>query len=468
MSEPSTRMLMLVPALDIGGADKVNIDLATQLVGRFAAEVYVLATLPAEYRLADEYRARVTELILMPQLVPVAEQPQFVVEIIRSRRIDTVLIANSEFGYRALAFLRHHCPAITFIDYLHAVDAHWRNGGYPRMSLEQAHWLDLSITSSESLRNWLLERGGTPQLVHVCTTNIDPQKWDPAHYDRPALRAALGITDATPIILSIGRLVVIKQPRLLARLMAYLEHQHHRFVCLVVGDGPERAWLETFVRRQRLRSLRLLGSTTSRHVRELFAAADLLILPSRGEGIALVLFEALAMGLPVVSADVGGQRELVTPECGILVQHGPGEEAAYRRALTELLADPVRRRAMGQAGRERIVTHFRLDQMGDRMYELLVEARRRRMVDPRPVPDPGLAAASRAAAIDLAHEEHTARRLLAADPANGGTPTEQLLRRGRRMLRPLYRATADRFPQIIPAVLRVRYWLLRRLYRQET
>jgi len=81
----------------------------------------------------------------------------------------------------------------------------------------------------------------------------------------------------------------------------------------------------------------------------LFEEADLFVLPSLGECLAVVLMEATAAGLPIVTTDVGALAEAVNPrETGLVVP--PDDVPALRQALETLLADPVRRRAMGRGG----------------------------------------------------------------------------------------------------------------------
>ncbi len=65
-----------------------------------------------------------------------------------------------------------------------------------------------------------------------------------------------------------------------------------------------------------------VGALPNPRLRDLMAAADILFLPSAWEGIAQSIYEAMAAGLVVVGADVGGQRELVTPDCGYLLSPG--------------------------------------------------------------------------------------------------------------------------------------------------
>lgn len=81
----------------------------------------------------------------------------------------------------------------------------------------------------------------------------------------------------------------------------------------------------------------------------LFREADLFVLPSLGECLAVVLMEATAAGLPIVTTDVGALGEAVTVgETGLVVP--PNDVSALRQALATLLADPARRRSMGRGG----------------------------------------------------------------------------------------------------------------------
>jgi hypothetical protein len=146
------------------------------------------------------------------------------------------------------------------------------------------------------------------------------------------------------------------------------------FITLVAGNGAESDWLESFVAEHELQGcLRMLGAVPNAAIKDLMSACDIFFLPSQWEGIALSIYEAMACGRAVVGADVGGQRELVTPECGILLPIGDddAEVLAYTEALTALLRDPQRLRAMGRRARERICQGFTLEQMAERMENLL-------------------------------------------------------------------------------------------------
>jgi glycosyltransferase involved in cell wall biosynthesis len=88
-----------------------------------------------------------------------------------------------------------------------------------------------------------------------------------------------------------------------------------------------------------------------------YRAAAVFVLPSRYEGMPLALLEAQAMGVPSVAFDCPtGPAEVLSPQTGVLVL--PGDTAALADALVQLLRDPARRRAMGEAALERNRAQF--------------------------------------------------------------------------------------------------------------
>jgi glycosyltransferase involved in cell wall biosynthesis len=260
----------------------------------------------------------------------------------------------------------------------------------------------------------MVERGGDPSRISVCYLNVDERQWRPDPAARVAVRAELGIDAAVPAIVFAGRVCRQKQPRVLAATLNELARRKLRFVALVAGDGEDMPALRRAIAEGPAASnTRLLGLTPNSRVRQLMQAADLFFLPSEWEGIALGIYEAMACGLAIVGADVGGQRELVTPDCGVLVPRSSesGESNAYADAIAGLLGDPTRLRALGEAGRSRIEVDFTLEQLGNRMAGLLEDVIAQ---GPRAAASPGLdteAARSRSVAQLAAQWEYERRRL---------------------------------------------------------
>lgn len=402
LSKDKPRLVMIVPWMTMGGADKFNLDLLEQLTQR-GWEVSVATTLNGDHSWLPVFARSTPDLFVLQNFLRRVDYPRFLRSLICSRQADVVLVSQSELGYQLLPYLRAHCPDTAFIDYCHMEEEHWKNGGYPRLAVDYQELLDLTTVSSTHLKDWMAQRGAEADRIRICHTNIDPQEWKPDTQIRRTVRGELELDEQTPVILYAGRLCAQKQPKVFAQTLLGVAKQTPHVVALVAGDGPDSVWLRTFVRRQRLgQQVRLLGAVSRQRMQQLMAAADIFFLPSQWEGIALSVYEAMACGLPVVGADVGGQRELVTPACGTLIT--PADEAfeiaRYSEELVRLVQDPAARQAMGHAGRQRIIEGFQLDWMADQMEAVMTEAQRLRQSQPRPQPGPGLGLACASQAVE--------------------------------------------------------------------
>lgn len=397
------RLLMIVPWLTMGGADKFNLDLLQQLTQR-GWEVTIATTLEVDHSWLPHFAHYTPDIFILHHFLHLVDYPRFLQYLIRSRDVDVVLVSHSELGYLLLPYLGAHFQEVTFVDYCHIEEEYWKNGGYARMAIEYQESLDLNVVTSRHLKGWMVQRGADPQRIEVCYINVDPKEWRPDPEQRAAVRDELGLDEGVPLILYVGRICAQKQPRVFAQTMLRLYQQNSDFVALVAGDGPELTWLRSsFVKRHKLGDqVRLLGQVSNQCVKQLMAAADVFFLPSEWEGIALTIYEAMACGLPIVGADVGGQRELVTPECGVLIARSDEqtETEQYAEVLAELLGNPQRRTEMGQAGRARVSAHFRLEQMGERMVALSEKAIGLHTTHPRPRPSLGLGRACAAQAVE--------------------------------------------------------------------
>lgn len=189
----------------------------------------------------------------------------------------------------------------------------------------------------------------------------DPAHWpklkiihcgvDPARYDR-----LKPMRDAAPAtLLFVGRLAAVKGLPVLFDALAMLHARGVAARLILVGDGPERAQLERAVTDKGLgQAVAFAGHRSQEAVAESLAAADVFVLPSFAEGVPVVLMEALASRTAVVATRVAGVPELVEDGVSGLLT-APGDAAGLADALAALIADPERRRRMGEAGRAKVV-----------------------------------------------------------------------------------------------------------------
>jgi glycosyltransferase involved in cell wall biosynthesis len=157
----------------------------------------------------------------------------------------------------------------------------------------------------------------------------------PPPVDRDTVRAELGLAPDDVAVLYLGQLEARKDPLLAVRAAADIEH----VVMLVAGDGPQREELAAA-------GARMLGFR--RDPERLLAAADILVMPSRHEGLSFAVLEAMASGVACVVSDGPGNPEAVA-DTGVVF--AAGDEAALRAALARLAADPAERARLAAGAR---------------------------------------------------------------------------------------------------------------------
>lgn len=175
---------------------------------------------------------------------------------------------------------------------------------------------------------------------------------DPALYDAP--RRLPGQQ-----LLFVGRLAAVKGVPVLLRALRSVAADHPQLRLTLIGDGPERAALESEARALGLSDVvAFVGYKAQAEVAKALQDTDIFVLPSFAEGLPVVLMEALAARVVVLTTRIAGVGELVEDRVsGRLV--APGDPEALAQALRELLdASPEARQAMGEAGRARVVAEF--------------------------------------------------------------------------------------------------------------
>lgn len=179
---------------------------------------------------------------------------------------------------------------------------------------------------------------------------IDPV---PASVDGAALKRQMGVD--TPLILHVGRFTAQKNQRGLLDAVAVLRDRGVRVRVMLAGDGPDRATVARAIATRGLGdSVVLMGQHGD--VAALMAAADLMVLPSLFEGLPIVLLEAMAAGLPVVTISVPGIDEVIDATTGWPCP--PGDADALADAIAAALADPAEAHRRAAAAQLRQATQF--------------------------------------------------------------------------------------------------------------
>jgi glycosyltransferase involved in cell wall biosynthesis len=302
-------------------------------------------------------------------------------EVVRLRRIvaetkpDVVHLHSARAGLAGRLVLRDRVPTVF---QPHAWSFLAPRTGVQSASLRweryAARWTTELVCVSTTERQ-LGESLGVHAPTTVLPNGIDLTHFRPAGArDRVAARKTLGIDDV-PTLLCVGALTVQKGQQDLLADWPRIRESVPDAQLLLVGDGPDRRALERLA--SSLEAVTFAGARTD--VPTWLAAADVVVVPSRWEGMALVPLEAMACARSVVATDVNGVVDSVPADAGAIVELDDAD--ALVRAVARRLTDPVLAEEEGWNGRSHVETHHDVTTSARelaRVYLRLVGARRGR------------------------------------------------------------------------------------------
>jgi starch synthase len=219
-----------------------------------------------------------------------------------------------------------------------------------------------------------------PERIHVIHNGIDPDEYAP---DRGTdVLEAYGVDPARPIVLFVGRITRQKGVTLLLEAALEFDPSAQLVLCAGAADTEEllhevEAGVE-LLRARRDGVLWIDKMLAKRQVIQLLTHATVFCVPSVYEPMGIVNLEAMACETAVVASRVGGIPDVVVDgETGYLVELGESFPHEFAARVNELLHDPGRARALGKAGRRRVLEHFTwsaVAKMTAELYGQLVEA----------------------------------------------------------------------------------------------
>jgi glycosyltransferase involved in cell wall biosynthesis len=293
-----------------------------------------------------------------------APHPSDIVALLRVRRLcrasNLVHLHSSKagaIGRLALASLGASRPVSAFTPHGWS----WLVGGRAQPAYRLIEKALLPVTtavvavSNEERSDGRAVLGPRAARIRVIPNGVDVFRFSP--------RGPVAARTSDPLVVCVGRLDPQRGADVAVAALALMTTPHVRL--RLVGDGSERVRIENQVR-----SLGLTGRVEMVGVHSDPApdlrAADVVVIPSRYDGMALVLLEAMACGAAIVATQVPGCSAL--GDAGEIV---PIEDPrALAQEVDRLLADPDRRRALGLAARERVALHYPLERSLESIVEL--------------------------------------------------------------------------------------------------
>ncbi len=365
------RVALLIDTTEFAGTERYMLDLGCALRD---LGVEAMIACPAASPLAERASAEGLKVISIPQ-AGLINRPavKILADLFQSGQLDIVHANNGRTSLASALAVRQARKG-RFVATQHFLDPeHAGHTGVKSAIFHAAHkWVSRymahCVAISDAARAGVLRRGEAPEQKVTTILNgirpLDPQKLASS----TQIRAELGITAETPLIVCAARLEREKDVPTLIAAMTEVKAAFPEVRCVIAGQGAQKEMLTAQIHAAGLQdTVQLLGFR--KDAQALIQAGDIFVLPSLAEPFGLVILEAMSLGRPVIATDAGGPREIVEQGVtGLLVP--PSDPPALAAAIRRLFADRQATQAMGQRGLERFHARFTAARMAQDMLAL--------------------------------------------------------------------------------------------------
>jgi glycosyltransferase involved in cell wall biosynthesis len=380
------RLLELRNTYKWGGGPDKTILLSAERHERSRVETvvaYIRDVRDLEFSIGDKARAKGLTFY------EIEERGRLDLRVLRALR-DIVLrhninlIHGHDYKSDLFAFLLRrwlHRKQIRLVSTAHAwVMLGLKGALYRRMDLALMRRFDHLIAVSQATRDEMVAAGIRSELITVLHNGIDTEAWSPKQVSQ-TLRDELNLGSAFPVVGYVGRIMPEKDLETWLRAAALVAKQFPGAQFVLIGEGKDDGTLG-----QIKRLATELGIADRSHfpgyrsdLIPVYLAFDIFLLSSRREGLPNSILEAMALGVPTVTTDVAGAKELVLDgTTGYVLPQGDVDGIA--RALNALAGNEGLRQKMREASRERVARKFSFDnrlRQIEALYENVLELPRR-------------------------------------------------------------------------------------------
>lgn len=359
-------VVLAVPLFTVGGAELLLLSLIEEWRRR-GRRVVVLITLPRPPGIPDRtdaLRRHTSHVYPLAELFPGEEElrAEFVHFLLRRYHPGLLLIAGSHFLYPLLPSIRENFPEMAIVDQL------FNDQYYFPANRAYARYIDCTCVPDARIgRRLKEEHGEDPSRVAVIPHGVslpEPGKGAVANL----VSASGGNFSGHPIVAFFGRWSAEKGPTDFVRIAAAVHGRVPQARFVMTGEGPEAEAVRAEIRGSGLEEVFCLPGFVD-DVHAWIAAADVVVVPSRLDGMPLILFEAQALMKPVVASRTGSIPEVIEEGVTGFVRE-PGDIGGFAEAICALLSDAELRRRVGAAAREYALREHRKEVMLERYFQL--------------------------------------------------------------------------------------------------
>lgn len=320
-------ILCIFPWMVVGGADFFNLE----LLKRFPKEDYrfiVLTTTPNRNPLRQDFE-EYAEVYDMSSFLDRIDYLKFTDYIMESRKVDFVMVSNTEYGYYMIPYLKSKYPKVPFIDYIHSVDMSDERSSFGRCTKDVDSYLYRTYSCNHFTQKQLEEKFDKKN-VKTIYIGTDEEKFSKENYNKKELKEKYHIPEGKKVISFIARLSEEKRPEMFMRIANEIHKKDSNTFFVVAGDGPYMSKVKSYAEDH----FAILGMIEN--TEEIYSISDVTVNCSALEGLALTSYESLAMEVPVISTDVGGQTELIDDSVGGIVHyHENPTKEEYEKEIKE-------------------------------------------------------------------------------------------------------------------------------------
>lgn len=249
--------------------------------------------------------------------------------LLHSFDVRGVVVHHNQWLYDRLAWIRRSRPELPIVDSTHIVE--YRGGGYPFSSAQVTENITRHHVISPALKAWMVDvQGIAPEKVVMAPlVGLTSVKDEPVYRSRQPGEAFT--------VSFIGRMTRQKAPEVFAAMVKQIRDTHRDARFIMHGDGELSSWVDDVIRMMGLTDV-ILRRTSAEPVEETLRESHLLVVSSHNEGLTLTTLEAIAMGVPVVSTDVGAQSDLV-PKSALVPRYAHPAARGLARTVTRIMDD---------------------------------------------------------------------------------------------------------------------------------
>lgn len=312
-------ILMFFPWMVIGGADRFNLELIKGLTSK-GFNIKIITTEPQ----INEMRQIMEEYATVYDLTSFLDQTywlEFIDNIIEKEHIASIFLSNNKFAYFLVKYFKTRYPYLNIYDYIHMNEEN-KNSSF-NLSNMNKEYIDKTFFCNESNRvefinKFKIDKITSSEKYKTVYIGVDTNVFDKSKFNQSKIFEKYNIHKDKFIISYICRLELQKRPYLMIDIFKEIQKNIKNAILLIVGQGHEKIRMKEYIRKNKLQESIILFDNIE-DIQEIYAITDVFVNCSENEGIPLTTYEAIAMQVPIVASNVGGESEVINFDNGFLV-----------------------------------------------------------------------------------------------------------------------------------------------------